>query len=176
MFDEEKMPTFANLIRLKWLPLDGTKVYKVYDMTDFKLTIVIDNGYDTNIFFRYTDINLPEEVKKFKAHNYQEFIRMLLQKYPDVKQWVPGYPCSEPRDTVLYVTKKDQAFHYTNNLTWGMDDNLEQFILDDGKDKFYVKDLCFIQEMVPHDARAIHMGWMRRKFRLRHRSLFVKSN
>lgn len=167
MLTKDEMPMFGNLETLRHL-LDGTKVYKVYNLDDYKLNLVIDNGYDTVIIFTYTDVHLPEFVKKIKARNYKDLLKAIQEKYPEMKQWREGYPCMDDGDIGMVITKKGE-YIYSRDIEWCMDDEFRRYYLINGSRTIYSDDVYVIQEMVPHDAEAIKLGSLRRRFKFHHR-------
>jgi len=94
-----KMPVLDKLVMQQTLK-DDTNIFTFRNVVNGKYGLVIDNTYDTVIRFIFNDENEAVMAATLKADNGDDYLDLLIQKYPDLKAWYPNLPASEPGDLV----------------------------------------------------------------------------
>jgi len=94
-----KMPILDQMVWWQTLS-DSTNIFTFRNTENGKFGIVIDNQYDTVIRFIFENELESTTAAIIKANDTEDYLNLLIQKYPEIKAFYPCFPASEPGDLV----------------------------------------------------------------------------
>ena len=93
------MPILDKLVMQQTLK-DDTNIFTFRNVENGKYGLAIDNQYDTVLRFIFDDEKESVVAATLEADNAEDYLNLLIQKYPDLKAWHPVIPASEVGDLV----------------------------------------------------------------------------